>query len=67
MTKFFTGFDKNSKTLDFVCGLGQNIYYLPNVMEYDISKFGIEFFNMKKIKSSNDLNEVPNCKFLCSI
>jgi 2-polyprenyl-3-methyl-5-hydroxy-6-metoxy-1,4-benzoquinol methylase len=62
-TKFFTGFDKNSKILDFGCGLGQNIYYLPNAMGYDISKFGVEFCNKKKIKATNDLNEVPDEAF----
>jgi len=60
LTKFFTGFDTNSRVLDFGCGLGQNIYYLPNAMGYDISKFGVEFCKNKNIKATNNLNEVPD-------
>lgn len=60
LTKFFTGFDTNSRILDFGCGLGQNIYYLPNAMGYDISKFGVEFCKKKNIKATNNLNEVPD-------
>jgi SAM-dependent methyltransferase len=63
LTKFFSGFDTTSRVLDFGCGLGQNIYYLPNAMGYDISKFGVEFCKKKNIKATNDLNEVPDEAF----
>jgi SAM-dependent methyltransferase len=63
LTKFFKGVDPNSKILDFGCGLGQNIYYLPNSVGYDISKFGIEFCTRKGIKATNELDELPNESF----
>jgi SAM-dependent methyltransferase len=58
--KFFSGIDLNNRILDYGCGLGQNIYRLPNAMGYDISKFGVEFCRKKGIDATNDLNEVPN-------
>ena len=61
--KFFSDVDINSKILDFGCGLGQNIYYLPNAQGYDISKFGIEFCNKKGIKATNNLDAVPDEAF----
>lgn len=63
LKKFFNGFDTKSRILDFGCGLGQNIYYLPNAMGYDISKFGVEFCKKKNIKATNNLNEVPDEAF----
>ncbi len=63
LTKFFTGFDTNKRILDFGCGLGQNIFYLPNVMGYDISKFGVEFCKKKNIDATNSVDEVPNEAF----
>ena len=63
LTKFFSGFDINSRILDFGCGLGQNIYYLPNAMGYDISKFGVEFCKKKNIKATNNVDEVNNESF----
>ncbi len=63
LTKFFDGFDINSRVLDFGCGLGQNIYYLPNAIGYDISKFGVEFCKKKNINATNDVNEVPDEAF----
>lgn len=47
LDKFFFSVDKNSRILDYGCGLGQNIYYLPNAKGYDISTFGIEFSQEK--------------------
>jgi SAM-dependent methyltransferase len=58
--KFFEGFDHNARILDFGCGLGQNILYMPNAMGYDISKFGVEFARKKGINATNDLDSVPN-------
>lgn len=58
--KFFSGVDINSKILDFGCGLGQNIYKLPNARGYDISEFGVEFCRRKGINATNNLDEIPN-------
>lgn len=63
LDKFFRGVDRNSRILDFGCGLGQNIYYLPNAMGYDISEFGIRFCNEKGIDATTDLDEVPDEAF----
>jgi SAM-dependent methyltransferase len=63
LTKFFDGVDKDLRVLDFGCGLGQNILYMPNAMGYDISKFGIEFCRRKGIKATNEVDEVPNAAF----
>ena len=63
LKKFFSGIDLNSKILDFGCGLGQNIYYLPNAMGYDISEFGIEFCRKKGIRATTKQSEVPDNSF----
>lgn len=63
VTKFFRGFDINKRVLDFGCGLGQNIYRLPNAAGYDISKFGVEFCRKKGINATHDLHEVPDEAF----
>lgn len=60
ISKFFSGFDTSKRVLDFGCGLGQNIYKLPNAEGYDISKFGIEFCRKKGIKATNDLSALPD-------
>jgi SAM-dependent methyltransferase len=62
-TKFFSGVDKNIRLLDFGCGLGQNIYYMPNAMGYDISEFGKEFCKKKGIDVTTDLDSIPNESF----
>ncbi len=60
LTKFFFSIDKNSRVLDYGCGLGQNIYYMPNAKGYDISEFGIEFCKKKGIDATTNLDEVPD-------
>ena len=60
LDKFFSSVDKNSRILDFGCGLGQNICYLPNAAGYDISKFGIEFCRKKGINATTQLDDLPN-------
>jgi SAM-dependent methyltransferase len=60
LTKFFGHIDKNKKVLDFGCGLGQNIYYMPNAIGYDISRFGIEFCRKKGINATTELDELPD-------
>ena len=61
--KFFSSVDKNSRILDFGCGLGQNIYYLPNAVGYDISQFGVEFCRKKGINATNQLEDIPDEAF----
>lgn len=63
LTKFFKDIDRNSRVLDYGCGLGQNIYYLPNAMGYDISQFGIEFCRKKGINATTNLEDVPDEAF----
>jgi len=63
LKKFFSGVDQHDRVLDFGCGLGQNIYYMPNAMGYDISNFGIEFCRRKGINATTNLDEVPNEAF----
>lgn len=60
LKKFFSGIDSSKRVLDFGCGLGQNIYRLPNAMGYDISKFGVEFCRKKGINATNNLADVPD-------
>jgi SAM-dependent methyltransferase len=61
--KFFSGVDKNARILDFGCGLGQNIFYMPNAVGYDISKFGIEFCRKKGINATTQLEDIPDESF----
>jgi SAM-dependent methyltransferase len=61
--KFFEGIDLNSRILDFGCGLGQNIYYLPNAVGYDISEFGVEFCRKKGINATTKLDDIENESF----
>lgn len=61
--KFFKSVKESDKILDFGCGLGQNILYMPNAQGYDISDFGIEFCARKGIKATTDLSSIPNEAF----
>ena len=63
LDKFFSGIDRNTKILDFGCGLGQNIYYMPNAVGYDISKFGIEFCRKKGINATTQLEDIADESF----
>jgi SAM-dependent methyltransferase len=63
LKKFFGGIDLDTKILDYGCGLGQNIYYLPNATGYDISSFGVEFCRRKGINATNNLDEIENDHF----
>jgi SAM-dependent methyltransferase len=63
LKKFFSGIDLNSRILDFGCGLGQNIYKLPNAKGYDISEFGIEFCRRKGIDATSNLEEIADESF----
>jgi SAM-dependent methyltransferase len=59
LTKFFGDTDINQRILDYGCGLGQNILYLPNAMGFDISAHGIEFCKSKGINATNNIDAVP--------
>jgi SAM-dependent methyltransferase len=61
--KFFSGVDLNQRILDYGCGLGQNIYKLPNAMGFDISEHGVKFCKTKGINATNDKAAVPDESF----
>ncbi len=63
LTKFFSGIDKSKKILDYGCGLGQNIFYLPNAVGYDISKYGVSLCREKGLNATNDLEDLENESF----
>ncbi len=58
---YFEHLNSEAKVLEFGCGLGANIFLLPNAIGYDISNFAVKFCKEKGIKVSMDLNEFePN-------
>jgi SAM-dependent methyltransferase len=61
--KFFSGVDSQASLLDFGCGLGQNIYKMPNAKGYDISEFGVEFCRRKGINATTHLEDIANDAF----
>ena len=63
LKKFFPHLDKNTKLLDFGCGLGQNIYFLPNAVGYDVSEFGVQFSQEKNINATNHLEDLEDESF----
>lgn len=63
LTKFFSGVDINSRILDYGCGMGQNMYLLPNAMGYDISEYSVGFARQKGINATNDLDSIPEESF----
>ena len=63
LKKFFFRTDRQAEILDFGCGLGQNIYYMPNAQGYDISQHGVAFCAEKGIKATNNLEDLPNSHF----
>jgi len=63
LRKFFSGIDINGRIVDFGCGMGQNIYKLPNAMGYDISNFAVEFCRRKGINATTHLEDIPNEAF----
>ena len=60
LKKFFGKIDINKRILDYGCGLGQNIYKLPNARGYDISEFGIEMCKSKGIDATTNLGDIEN-------
>ncbi len=63
LSKFFLGIDKSKRVLDYGCGLGQNIFYLPNAVGYDISVHGVSFCRQKGINATNNLEDLENESF----
>ena len=63
VNKFFSGIDKNSRILDFGCGLGQNIYYMPNAVGCDISSYGIKFCREKGINATTNADDLADESF----
>ncbi|UII19709.1 class I SAM-dependent methyltransferase [Fulvivirga ligni] len=64
LKKFFSTVDtKDSKILDYGCGLGQNIYYLENAKGYDISEYGLDFCRQKGLDVTNNLEDLKDESF----
>ena len=63
LIKYFKNFPKESKTLEWGCGLGQNIYLVKNSIGYDISKFAITFCKKKGINATNNLRKIKGNSF----
>ena len=61
--KYFLGIQKDSKILEFGCGLGHNIISFPNAIGYDISKFAIDFCKKKGINITNNLKSLKDDYF----
>ena len=63
LSKFFSGIDKSKRLLDYGCGLGQNIFFMPNAVGYDISKHGVSICREKGINATNNLDDLENESF----
>jgi ubiquinone/menaquinone biosynthesis C-methylase UbiE len=63
LIKYFNNISKDSKILEFGCGLGQNIFLLKNSVGYDISEFALDFCRKKGINATNDLKKIPDNSF----
>jgi SAM-dependent methyltransferase len=63
VTKFFESVKPGEKLLDYGCGLGQNILYMPDAQGYDISEFSVGFCRQKGINATTNLDEIPNEAF----
>lgn len=55
---FFKGIRRNSKILEYGCGLGQNIFLLNNAIGYDVSKFALDFCRKKGNRVVDNLKEL---------
>ncbi len=60
LKRYFSDVPEDYKILEFGCGLGQNIYLLPNAVGYDISKFALGFSKNKGVNTIEDLKDVNN-------
>ncbi len=63
LKKFFSSVGKNERLLDYGCGLGQNIFYQPNAVGFDISKYGVDFCRSKGIQATNSLEDLEDESF----
>ncbi|MGD1890233.1 MAG: class I SAM-dependent methyltransferase [Cyclobacteriaceae bacterium] len=63
LRKFFFNIDKQERVLDYGCGLGQNILYLPNAVGFDISEYGAKFCRSKGIQATNSLEDLEDESF----
>lgn len=63
LKKFFKDIDIRGCILDYGCGLGQNIYFLPNAFGYDISSYGLDFCRQKGISVTDDLSQYKDESF----
>ena len=63
LKKYFNNISKESKILEFGCGMGQNISLLPNAVGYDISKYSLAFCKSKGIAVVENLSKVKNESF----
>ena len=63
LKKYFNNVQRGQSVLEFGCGMGQNIYYLPNAYGYDISSYALQKCREKRIKVYNDFDKVPENSF----
>lgn len=57
---FYYPLDKSKKILEYGVGLGKNIYYFPNAIGYDISKFAVDFCRKKGINATTDFKKIKD-------
>lgn len=58
--KYFQGIPSDAKILDVGCGMGQNIYRMPNAVGYDISEYALDYCRRKGINVVNNLDLIPD-------
>lgn len=63
LSKFFGSIDRSSRILDYGCGLGQNILYMPKAVGYDISDYGVKFCRERGVEASTNLAAFPDESF----
>ena len=61
--KYFSNIPKETKILEFGCGLGQDIYLFPNGVGYDISQYCLDLCKKRGIKVIHDLDEIEDKSF----
>jgi len=61
--KYFKGIPENARILEFSCGLGQDTFYFPNAVGFDISEYCLDFCRNQGKKVINDLNQVEDHSF----